>query len=609
MLPSKIKKFILFSIFISGLIFSGQAFGYPQHGLSRYGNLKYTANFQNFDYVNPNAPKGGVLRLSNLGSFDTLNQTIKGTAPEGLNLTYDSLLARAADEPFSMYGLVAETVDVAPDNTWVIFTIRPEARFHDGTPITPEDVIFSWEIQKNKGLPRVRLHYSKVEKAEKIGERSVKFTFKREEDGTVDPERPMIMGMMPLYSKRDWTGKEFDTVMLKPFLGSGPYRISKFEPGRFIEYERVKDYWASDLPVRKGSHNFDLIRYEYFKNANVALEAFKAGQYDIIHEGDLNRWNMAYTGPAFSDQRIKKAELDHKRPTGIKGFVFNTRREIFKDKRVREALSLLFDFEWMNKNLFDNGFKRTESYFENSPLKAQGLPEGDEKRLLLSLKDKLDSSILQEKAVVPPHFDGSGHNRSAQTQALNLLKEAGWILQNGKLINKKTSQPFTFEILLSEPQFEKPALAFARSLKRIGIEARIRMVDSAQYEERRLEWDYDMIANWWASTLTPGNEQYLYWTKKAADTSGCRNYAGIREEVVDILTDKLAKASTAEAVEAAARALDRVLRHGYYLVPLYFSPMDRFAYWDKFGMPPWRAEIGPLMMAWWDKSKGSEKNK
>ncbi|HQS83495.1 MAG: hypothetical protein B7Y25_00930 [Alphaproteobacteria bacterium 16-39-46] len=573
------------------------------HGISRYGSLKYPQNFQSFDYVNPEAPKGGALRTAVLGSFETLTQTLQGAAPEGLALTYDTLLVRAADEPFSMYGLVAESVEVAPDNSWVLFNLNSRAKFHDGSAITPEDIIFSWEIQRDKGLPRTRTLYSKVEKAEKIGEHGVKFTFKKDaSEKLMDPERPLIMGMMPLYSKKNWEGKEFDAVTLKPFLGSGAYRISKFEPGRFIEYERVKDYWAENHPTRKGLKNFDLIRYDYYRNANVALEAFKAGQYDIIHEADLNRWKNVYKGPGFSDGRIQKMEVEHTRPAGIKGFIFNTRRDIFKDRRVREALMLMFDFEWMNKNLFDGGFKRMESFYENSPFKAQGKPTGDEKNLLLSLKDKIDPQILEEEALTPPQYDGSGNNRDAQTKSLTLLKEAGWILKKGVLTHQKTGKPFVFEILLSDPQYEKLALSFGRSLKKIGIIVKVRMVDSAQYEERRLDWDYDMIFNWWASSLSPGNEQRLYWTQKAGITPGLRNYPNIQEESVDILVDKLATAKTEKELFTTARSLDRVLRYGIYMIPLYYSNVDRLAYWDKFGMPPHRPEIGPNPMAWWTKT-------
>lgn len=603
------KRLFLIGTFLflcAGPLIAGQE-NSIQHGLSRYGALKYPVGFSNFEYVNPHAPKGGTFRTAVLGSFETLNQTLQGTAPEGLTLTYDTLLVRAADETFSMYGLVAESMELSPDNSWILFNINPKARFHDGTPIAPEDIIFSWKIQRDKGLPRARTHYSNIEKVEKVGERGVKFTFKKTEEGTMDPERPLVMGMMPIYSKKDWEGKDFEAVTLNPFLGSGPYRISKFEPGRFIEYERVKDYWAKDHPVRKGFMNFDRIRYEYYRNANVALEAFKAGQYDIIHEGDLNRWRSAYKGLGFTDGRIKKVELNHTRPVGIKGFVFNTRRDIFKDRRVREALLLMFDFEWMNKNLFDGGFKRMESFYENSPFKAQGKPEGAEKELLLSLKDKLEKRVLDKEVQCPPVFDGSGHNRQAQSKALAFLKEAGWVLKKGTLVNEKTGKPFVFEILLNDPQYEKTALTFTRSLKNIGITATIRMVDSAQYEERRLDWDFDMIANWWASSLSPGVEQRVYWTRKAADTPGMRNYPNIREESIDILVDKLANASTEEHLLAAGRALDRVLRNGIYLIPFYYSDTDRFAHWDRFGMPPHRPEIGPNPMTWWEKSSQDKK--
>ncbi len=571
------------------------------HGLSRYGHLKYPQDFKSFDYVNSEAPKGGDLKVAVLGNFDTLSRTINGTPPDGIELTFDTLLVKSADEPFSMYGLIAESIEVAPDHSWVIFNLRPEAQFHDGSPITPEDIIFSWESQRTKGIPAARTHYSKVKKAEKIGPRSVKFTFKNE-DGYLDFQHPLIMGMMPIYSQKDWEGKTFDAVTLTPFLGSGPYYISKAEPGRFIEYTRVQNYWARNLPVRKGLHNFDRIRYEYYRNAYVALEAFKSGHYDFIQEHDLRKWKSSYQGPAFTKGHIKKVEMPHKRPVGIKGFVFNMRRDIFKDRRVREALTLMFDFEWMNKNLFENGFKRTQSYYENAPFKAQGKPLGKEKELLLSLPN-VDPKILEEEALLPPVFEGTGHNRKAHTKALSLLKDAGWDIKNGILTHLKSGEPFVFEILLTDPSLEKTALAFIQSLKKIGIKAKIKTVDPAQYEKRRCDWDFDMIYNWWASSLSPGVEQRIYWTQKAADTPGMRNYSNIREESVDILVEKIACAASEEDVTIAARALDRILRRGLYLIPLYYSDVDRFAYWDKFERPSLHPEIGPLVMGWWAKGK------
>lgn len=578
-----------------------EVFAAKSHGISRYGELKYPKTFKNFSYVNPDAPKGGVLRFAEMGTFDSLHRTLQGTPPEGIILTVDTMLVRAKDEPFTLYGLIAESVDVASDNAWVIFTLRSEARFHDGTPITADDVIFSYEIQRDKGLPSSRTHYSKVEKAEKISDREVKFTFKKEADGTIDPERPMIMGLMPIHSKEYWDGKDYGAVTLRTPLGSGPYKIGKFEPGRFIEYERVKDYWAENLPVRKGAYNFDTIRFDYYKNANVALEAFKSGAFDVINEADLNRWTNFYTGPAFAEKKILKVEKPHEKPVGIKGFVFNTRRPFFEDIRVRKALSLMFDFEWINKNLFNNGFVRNVSFYDNSPLMAIGKPEGEERALLLSLKDKVTPETLSEDAIMPPIYDGSGRNREAQTKALELLKKAGWLLKDGKLTHEKTGKSFNFEILLTDPHYEKLALSYARSLKQIGITAKIRTIDAAQYEERRNDWDYDMIINYWSATLTPGNEQYLYWTRKAADTPGQRNYPGIRDEAVDVLVDKLAKGTSNEEVTVTAQALDRVLRHGYYIVPLYYSNMDRLAYWDKFGMPTWDPKIGPHFYGWWAK--------
>ncbi|MBT4879407.1 MAG: ABC transporter substrate-binding protein [Alphaproteobacteria bacterium] len=599
------KKKLILASFILELLTATSSWAKPQHGISMHGDMKYPANFTHFEHVNPEAPKGGELKLAAIGSFDTLTRTIQGVAPEGLLLTRESLLSRSPDEPFSMYGLLAESVEMAPDRSWVEFNLRPEAKWEDGTPVTVEDVLFSWEIQRDKGIPNMRLFYGKVDKAEQTGPRSVKFTFKKV-DGNPDPEMPLLMGYMPIQSKKDWEGKEFDKPTLTAPLTSGPYQIAKFEPGRYIVYERLKNYWGKDVPVRKGQYNFDTIRIDYYRDANVALEAFKSGEYDFRSEADLTRWRNAYIGPHFVKKQIAKIDIEHKRPVGLSGFVFNTRKPIFEDKRVREALSLVFDFEWLNKNIFDGGFIRTTSFYENSDLASSNGPSDLELALLNPYKDKVNPAVFGDK-YTPPTTDGSGQNRDNVRKALSLLKQAGWVLQKGVLTNVETKKPFDFEILLNSPEHEKLAMAYKRNLDSLGIKTHIRTVDTAQYEKRRLDWDYDMIWNWWGESLSPGNEQGHYWTTRAADESGSRNYPGIREEVVDFLVEKIASAKKRDDLVAATRALDRILLANHYVVPLYHSNIDRVAYWDKFGHPKFDPVVGINPHTWW--LEGTKKKK
>lgn len=568
-----------------------------QHGLALHGDLKYDQDFSHFEYVNPRAPKGGEMRLAGIGTFDSLNPFIlRGTAPTGLGLTFDTLTVQSLDEPFSEYGLIAEAVQVASDRSWAAFLLRPEARFHDNTPVTAEDVVFSLRILQTKGHPFYRAYYADVSGVEALGPHHVKFHF----GGSENRELPLIVGQMPVLSKAYWQDREFDRTSLDAVLGSGPYRIAQMEPGRSITYERVADYWAADLPVNKGRHNFDILRYEYFRDVNVALEAFKAGQYDFRQENVARLWASGYDGPALRQGRIIMEEIPHELPTGMQGFVFNTRRPVFRDPLVREALGLVFDFEWSNQNLFHEAYARTTSYFSNSELASTGLPSPAELELLQPHRKAVPERVFTQE-YRPPVTDGSGNIRAQLRKALDLLARAGWEVSpvDRKMRNSAGNEPLEFEILLNDPAFERVCLPYARNLERLGIEARVRTVDSTQYQNRINDFDFDMTVNVFPQSLSPGNEQRDFWSSGAAATPGSRNIAGVSEPVVDELVELVVGASDRAALVARARALDRVLLWGHYVVPHWHSRVFRIAYWDKFARPAITPRYGLALDAWW----------
>ena len=563
------------------------------HGLSLFGDLKYGPDFTHFDYVNPEAPKGGTVRYSAIGTFDNLNPYIlKGNAAGAVLLTFDTLMARAEDEPTSAYGLIAESVEVPADRSWVQYNLRKEARFQDGSPITPEDVVWTFDTLKAKGHPRFRLYYADVVKAEKTGEHSVKFTFRSNDNR----ELPQIVGEMPVLSKKYWEGRDFEKTTLDAPLGSGPYKVQSFDVGRSIVLSRVKDYWAKDLPVNKGRDNFDTIRYDYYRDATVALEAFKAGAYDIRQENVAKNWATGYDSPALRDGLFKMEKIPNKLPTGMQAFGFNTRREIFQDPRVREALGYLFDFEWTNKNLFYGEYTRTESYFSNSDLASSGLPTGDELKLLEKYKGEIPDEVFT-KAYQAPKTDGSGNIRENMRQALRLLKEAGWTVQGEKLV--KDGKPFEFEFLLTQPEFERIVLPFVQNLGRIGIKASIRKVDPAQYENRMKNFDFDMTVVVYPESLSPGNEQRDFWGSAAAGEDGSSNYVGVRSKAVDQLVDLVINAPDRQSLVTRVHALDRVLLHSYYVIPNWHITAFRVAYWDKFQHPKISPPYALALDTWW----------
>jgi microcin C transport system substrate-binding protein len=572
------------------------------HGLSMYGDLKYPASFKHFAYANPAAPKGGEIKLGAIGTFDNLNPFIlKGIAATGLTGTFDPLTANSGDEPFSEYGVIAETIEAPADRSWVAFTIRPEARFHDGSPITVDDVIWTLETLKTKGHPFWRSYYQQVVKGEKVGDRKVRFTFAQGENR----ELPLIIGQMRPLSKAHWSKREFEKTTLEPVLGSGAYKVDTFEPGRSITYRRVKDYWGAKLPVNVGRDNFDTIRVDYYRDATVALEAFKAGQYDFRQENSAKDWATGYAGPALAQGLMKKEDIKHELPTGMQGYAFNERRPIFADRRVREALGYAFDFEWTNKNLFYGAYTRTKSYFSNSELASRGLPGPEELKLLEPFRGKVPDEVFT-KEYDPPKTDGTGNIREPLAKALELLAAAGWTVKGQRLVNGR-GEPMEFEILLSQPNWERISLPFAKNLERLGVRARVRTVDTAQYEKRIDDFDFDMTVVVWGQSLSPGNEQRDFWASKAADTPGTRNYVGIKDPAVDKLIDLLIAAPDRPGLVARTRALDRLLLWGHHVIPHWHIQAFRVAYWDKFSRPTTPPKYALGFDTWWvDAKKASD---
>lgn len=567
------------------------------HGIAMHGALKYPAGFHHFDYVNPAAPKGGTLKMYSLGGFDSFNAFIvKGTPAPGVGMLFDTLLVSAADEAFSEYGLLAETIEAPENRAWVAFTLRKQARFHDGTPVTAEDVVFSFNTLREKGDPFYRLYYANVTKVEAEGPLKVRFTF----DGADNRELPLILGQMPVLSKAYWKTRDFSASTLDAPVGSGPYRVKAFEAGRYVVYERVKDWWAKDLAVVKGQYNFDEIRYDVFRDETVALEAFKAGAYDLRTEAVAKQWATAYEFPARAEGKVRLKLFENHMPSGMQGFVFNQRRPMFEDPRVREALGYAFDFEWANQNLFYGQYTRTRSYFDNSELAATGLPSPEELKLLAPWRGKIPEEVFT-KIYMPPTTEGTGSQRANLRYALDLLQQAGWDVKNGVLTNAKTGKAMSFEILLGSPTFERVVLPYVQNLKRLGITATVRTVDAAQYQNRVKSYDFDMVVMVWGQSMSPGNEQREFWGSGAADQPGSRNIAGLKNPAVDALIDAVVKAQTREELITATRALDRVLQWSYLVVPHWHFPATRLAWWDRFGMPDVVPDKGVDLMTWWAK--------
>jgi len=565
------------------------------HGLSMYGDLKYGPAFTHFDYTNPDAPKRGTVKLAAIGTYDTLNPFIlKGVAAAGIGDTFETLMESSADEPFSEYGLIAESVELPADRSWVTFTLRPEARFHDGSPITADDVLWTFDTLKSKGHPFYRSYYSRVVSAERLGPRTIRFNF-----GPGDNrELPLIVGQLPVLSRTYWSTHDFEKTTLEPPLGSGPYRVVSVEPGRAIVYERVPNYWGANLPVRAGRNNFDSIRFDYYRDTTVALEAFKAGQYDFREENMAKNWATGYATAAVAAGLIRKEQIPNEVPTGMQAFVYNTRRPLFHDRRVREALGYAFDFEWTNKFLFYGAYTRTQSYFANSELAAHGPPTPAELQILEPFRNQEPGAVFTT-AFEPPTTDGSGAIRDNLIRAFRLLEAAGWTVKDMHLVDTRTGEPMEFEILLADPSFERVTLPFVRNLERLGITARIRTVDTAQYQNRVDSFDFDITVTSWPESLSPGNEQIDYWTSARAKVPGSRNLAGINDPVVDRLVDLVIAAPDRQSLVDRTRALDRVLLWGHYVIPQWHITSFRVAYWDTFARPAIAPKYALGFDTWW----------
>ena len=607
---SKAMKILTAALVCAGLTFSATAFSVTgadaqdrpgkasgvtiSHGLTLLDKLKYPAGFKHLDHVNPAAPKGGTLRRYTIGTFDSFNPyIIKGNPSAGVSQVYETLMTSPLDEISAEYGLIAKSVEVPADLSYATFTLRPEARFHDGSPVTADDVIWTFETLKNDGAPFYRFYYKNIAQAVKLGPHKVKFEF----TGPPNRELPQITGQLPVMSKKWWSTRDFTKTSLEPPMGSGPYRIGAFEPGRFVEIDRVKDWWGANLPINVGQNNFDRIRYDYYRDQTVALEAFKSGRYDIRNENASLVWATGYDFPARRDGRVKLEEVRHARPTGMQAFVFNIRREQFKDPVLRQAMAYAFDFEWSNEHLFYGQYARTSSFFSNSELAATELPSKAELALLEPWRGKIPDEVFTT-VYTPPSTDGSGNIRSNLRIALRLLKQAGYKIEDNALISPKTGKPVIFEILLVSPAFERIVAPFAQNLKRLGIVANVRTVDQSQYINRIRSFDYDMIVGGAGQSESPGNEQRDYWSSDAADREGSRNTIGIKNPAVDALIDRIVDAPDRKSLVAATRALDRVLLWNHYVIPQWHVRMDRLAYWDRFGIPK-HPKYGADVMSWW----------
>jgi len=573
----------------------------PRHAIAMHGAPALPEGFTRLPYADPAAPKGGRLVQGVLGTFDSLNPLIvKGIAPPSIRgYVIESLMARGYDEPFTLYGLIARAIETDAQRSYVTFHLDPAAKFSDGKPVTADDIIFSWQLLRDKGRPNHRTYYAKVAKAEALGEQAVRFDL----SGSDDRELALILGLMPVLAKHAVKPETFEETSFQAPLGSGPYLVGEVDPGKSITLKRNPDYWGRDLAINRGLWNFDEVRFDYYREANSHLEAFKRGLYDLRNEHDPGRWQTAYDFAAVRDGRVLKEAL----PTGVPKlssyFVFNTRRAVFSDIRVREAISLLFDFEWINHSYFFDLYQRSASYFDGSELSSHGRPADQrEKALLAPFAEAVRADVL-DGTWSPPVSDGSGRDRVTLKRALDLFAAAGYELRGTALVERKSGRPLTFEILVTARDEERLALLFSQSLKRAGIAARVRVVDAVQYEGRRLIYDFDMIQNRWDQSLSPGNEQAFYWGAAAADQPGTRNYMGVKSPAVDAMIAALLKAQDRGDFVAAVRALDRVLISGFYVIPLFYLPAQWVARWTTVARPATTSLYGYLPETWWREPK------
>jgi len=589
------------------LSFCASAAVSESHGYAQFGTLKYPASFTHFDWVNPQAPKGGTLRAMAFGTFDTLNPyTFKGSSPVstpnfqqyGVSELNETLMVGtgqydpSGDEPTSSYGLIARSVEYSEDRSWVVFNLRPQARFHDGKPITAADVAFSYRTLLKEGHPQYRTSLQEVQRVDILGPRRIRFVFKR----AGNPLLILRLGEMPVLPKHYWEQRDFKATTFEPPLGSGPYRISEVRPGRRLVFERVKDYWGKDLPVNRGKYNFDRVEFEFYRDATVAFEAFKAGEFDLYIEHQAKNWANGYNFPAVRRGEVIKAQIPHRIPTQTQGLFMNSRRAPFDDAHVRQALGLMLDFEWSNRALFSDAYKRSTSYYPNSEFAASGLPVGKEWLLLKPFRDQLPAKLFTEPYQVS-RTHGHGIERQTLRQALALFAKAGYTLDGQRLVDAK-GEPLRLEILLVNPNLERIFQPYVENLRRIGIAAGLRTVDRAQYKQRLDQFDFDMILMTLGQTLSPGLEQWQYFHSSQASIKGSKNYAGINDPVVDHLLDTLLAAQNRDDQIAAAKALDRVLSWHSYMIPNWYLDNHRLAYRNRFAFvttPPYTLGLN----SWW----------
>ncbi|MEO1820675.1 MULTISPECIES: extracellular solute-binding protein [Pseudomonadaceae] len=580
---------------------------YRQHGYSLYGQPKYPANFEHLDYVNPDAPKGGTLRVMGSGTFDTLNPyTLKGTSPIntgdfgqfGISELNEPLMVGSGvydpsgDEPYSAYGLIAESLEFADNRSWVVFNLRPEARFHDGEPITAEDVAFSYRLLKEQGHPNYRSVLQDVSRIDILGERRIRFVFNRPGNSLLI----LRLGELPVLPAHYWQGRDFASTTFQAGLNSGPYRVSSVDPGRRISFQRVEDYWGRDLPINRGKYNLDRMEVEFYRDNSVAFEAFKAGEFDIYIDHKASNWANAYAFPAVTNGEVIKRAVPHEIPSPTQAMFFNTRRTPFDSLALRKALGMLFDFEWSNRVLFYDAYQRSLSYYPNSPFSATGIPAGQEFLYLSPFRDQLPSELFLEPFSLP-ETDGRGIPRDTLREAVELFAEAGWELRRGRLENDD-GEPLSFEVLLVNSSLERILQPYRANLARLGIDMQIRTVDRAQYKARLDQFDYDMILTTLPQGLSPGLEQFGYFHSSQRNVKGSRNYAGINNPVVDQLVERLGAASSRSEQVAAARALDRVLLWQHYTIPNWYIDYHRIAYRSWLRTP----EIPPYSLSirsWW----------
>ena len=571
----------------------------PTHAISMRDKPKYGPNFKHFDYVNPHAPKGGSLRLGVLGTFDSVNPChIHGTLAAGMDIRdsmyFEKLASRSEDEPFSLYGHIAKSIDLSPDRSQMTITLRDEARWHDGTPITSDDVLFSIGFFKEHGKINQRMYYRHVDQMTKVNDKTVHIVFKKSNSDQVNPELPFLLALATIIPKSEENNPALMDASLMPIKGSGPYKIAKIEPGKSITYERVKDHWAKDLPVCVGYNNFDSITFDYYHEDRDILEALKVGDIDSKHEKDINTWITSYDFPAIHEGRLKKLEFPNRSSIGMRALIFNTRNPLFADIHVRKALTKLFDGAWINQTLFSGKLKRSRSFFEGSPMASNGHLSND---AILYIQ-KLKSDVSTQQLTTPYSTDDDRSMPERTKEALELLGKAGWKSDEGKLLHHKTKAPFAFEILVKTDIEAKVALAFSKSLADVGIDAKVH-VEKSNYGPRKVAFQFDMIFDSYGQSLSPGSEQTFYWSSQAADQKGSRNYAGIKDPLVDLLCEKISLSKSMSELTMNVHCLDKVLLSGYYVIPTFHLGMDMLAVKSNIGIPPADTNVKLDFKRWW----------